>query len=605
MDTWKDLTASRFGDALHEGGADKRASLHDAIQDAVKPGMKLNICGMQARSSSAIYEICRQFAGTRPGFEYIASSIGNYMLTLMHLGLLKKAIVSFAGESYPTPGPSPVVKRALEAGECEIENWTMLTISQRLLGGAMGVPYFPTRSLTGSSIGEELKPNGDFIELPDPARPGETIGLMTSYTPDVSFVHAWAADKYGNAICYPPFGENTYGAMAAREGAVVTAEHIVPTSFIREHANLVRLPAPLVRSVSHVPWGCHPAGNYSRNIPEFEPFGNDYQFMKECRTASKTAEAFDDWIQEWILDVKDHGEYVAKLGEDRKRHLHFVATRDSWRPEIEAQSETLSANDPPNPIERMIVEASRMLAKRIIENEYTTVLSGVGQATLLAWLAAHDLQEDGRDVTLMAETGIYGHDPRPADPFVFNFRNLPTTTVLTDIFETLGLHTGGGSNRCIGTIGAAQVDRHANVNSTRTSDGRHLVGSGGANDIATAAQETIVLAQQRAGNFVDRVDYVTSPGKRIQVVVSTLGRYEKRGGADLILTGVFLDEGQTREEAIAAVRASCGWELAVSDDCEILGAPTERELTTLRLFDCERLFIGKTVEKAVASAAAK
>jgi acyl CoA:acetate/3-ketoacid CoA transferase beta subunit len=417
---------------------------------------------------------------------------------------------------------------------------------------------------------------------------------MTSYTPDLSFVHAWAADQYGNAICYPPFGENIYGALAAKAGVVVTAEHIVSTSFIRQHANLVRIPAAVVRSVSHVPWGCHPAGNYSRNIPEFEPFGNDYQFMKECRAAAKTAETFDDWIQEWILDVKDHGEYVAKLGEDRKRHLHFVATRDSWRPEIDAQEELLSSDEPPSAVERMIVEASRMLAKRIVENEYQTVLSGVGQATLLAWLAAHDLQEDGRDVTLMAETGIYGHDPRPADPFVFNFRNLPTTTVLTDIFETLGLHTGGGNNRCIGTIGAAQVDKHGNVNSTR-SKGRHIVGSGGANDIATAALETIVLAQQRPSSFVDEVEYITSPGEKIRVVVSTLGRFEKRGGDELRLTGVFLDDGQTQDEAVAAIQELCGWALEVADDCEALTPPTERELALLRLFDCERLFIGKAV----------
>ena len=95
-------------------------------------------------------------AGKDPEFEIITNSIGNTGLAPVHLGLVKKCVTSFAGESYPTPGPSKVVNRALEKG-LELENWSMLTIPQRLLGGCMGVPWFPTRSLAGSSIGAELK----------------------------------------------------------------------------------------------------------------------------------------------------------------------------------------------------------------------------------------------------------------------------------------------------------------------------------------------------------------------------------------------------------------------------------------------------------------
>ena len=64
--------------------------------------------------------------------------------------IAERAIVSFAGEGYPTPGPSPITARALARGRLELENWTMLTISQRLLAGAMGVPFLTTRSIAGS-----------------------------------------------------------------------------------------------------------------------------------------------------------------------------------------------------------------------------------------------------------------------------------------------------------------------------------------------------------------------------------------------------------------------------------------------------------------------
>lgn len=606
MAPWREVIERRI-QMLYDGPAteNKLTDLATAVRTGVRPRMKINPVALQARPNAVLYEVCRQFAGTKPEFELISSSIGSTSLIPVHLGLIKKAVVSFAGDSYPTPGPSPVVQRALDSGEFELENWTMLTISQRLLGGCMGVPYFPTRSLAGSSIGEELKPSGNFIEMPVPGDGGATFGLLRSYRPDISFVHAWAADVYGNAICFPPYGEGVYGALAAREGVILTADHIVPTDFIRQYAHLVRIPAAIVRTVSHVPYGAHPSGNFSQGIDRFRPYGNDYEFMIIARNASKTPEGFDQFIKEWILGTKDHAEYIAKLGRDHIEYLHRIAEPDSWREELEQFAEDLDTDRPASPVEAMIVHASRAVADRIKRHHLKTVLSGVGQATLMAWLAAHALRKEGIHFTMMAETGIYGHDPRPSDPFVFNYRNLPTTTVLTDIFETLGLHTGGAANRCLGTFGAGEIDKRGNVNSTRSADGGFIVGSGGANDIATAATMSVVIAQQRKQTFVDQVRYITSPGKRVDCVVSTMGRFEKRGGDEFILTGYFGDDGLDKEDAVREIKARCGWDLKVADDVAYLPPPTEEELALVRIFDPQRFFLGKPAERIAASVAAK
>jgi acyl CoA:acetate/3-ketoacid CoA transferase beta subunit len=469
----------------------------------------------------------------------------------------------------------------------------------------MGVPWFPTRSLTGSSIGDEQRERGNYRELDDPDRPGETYGLLKSYRPDLSFVHAWAADRAGNAIVHPPYGENVYGPLAAREGVVLTADHIVDTDFIRQHPSLVRIPSALVRSVSHVPYGCHPSGNFIQGIDAFRPYGNDYAFMREHRQAQKTRESYDEWVNKWIMDVEDQEAYLKQLGQDRIDYLHHIGTPKGWESEIEKFAADLDLDRPASPIEQMIVQAARLVATRMKERELKTVLSGVGQATLMAWLAAHDLRREGREITMMAETGIYGHDPRPADPFVFNFFNLHTTTVLTDIFETLGLHTGGAANQCMGTFGAGEIDRYGNVNSTRSADGSFIVGSGGANDIATAAQESIVVAQQRLQTFVNKVGYITSPGKRISAVVSTMGRFEKRGGDEFVLTGYFGLEGHSKEDAIREIKDRCGWELHVADGVAELPPATPEELALLRLFDPERFFLGKLAESVEVAVPAK
>lgn len=592
MSLWRDIVATRIS-KIHDGSADKRMALSEALRRFVRPGMKINPVTMQARPQAAMYELCRQYAGKRPGFEFISSALSGSYLQLAHLGLLRKAVVSFVGEGYPTPGPSPITRWALERGDFGIENWTMLTISQRLLAGAMGVPFLATRSIVGSSLAGENRAAGSYAEVPDPFEPGRMQGVVKAYNPDISFVHVWAADRAGNAVCFPPYQENVYGALAAREGVILTAQRIVSTDFIRRHSHLVRIPGEIVLSVSEAPYGSHPYGNYSAGIPELRAYANDYPFMKAHREAQESRERYDAWIREWILDVEDHEVYLAKLGEKRIHAIHRAAEPDSWQEELEQHAPALDAAGAAGSVEEMIVQAARELAARIARNGYRTVLAGAGQASLMCWLAAHSLREEGVEFALLAETGMYGYDPRPSDPFLTSYRNLPTCTLLTDVFEALGLHGCGGTNACAGAIGAGEIDRFGNVNSTRATTGDFLVGSGGANDIVTAAAETVVIAAQRVQTFVEKVSYVTSPGARIRCVISTLGRFEKLDGKELVLTGYFPAAGRNREEAVAEIRKRCGWDLQVAEKLEELAPASAEELAMLRVFDPERFFLGK------------
>ena len=592
MSRWRDIVERQIA-PVHDSGQDKRLPLAEAIRRHVRPGMKLNPCSLQSRPVAALYELCRQFAGTRPEFEFISSSLSGNYLQLVHLGLLKRAVVSFAGEGYPTPGPSPIIARALSRKELEIENWTMLTISQRLLAGAMGVPFLATRSIVGSSMAEDLGRTGAYAEIPDPFAPGRTQGVIRAYHPDVSFVHAWAADPAGNAVCFPPYQENVYGALAARDGVIVTAQRIVPTSFIRRYAQLVRIPAERVLAVSEVPFGSHPYGNYCRDVAEFTPYANDYDFMGEHRRVQDEESTYAEWVRRWILEVKNQDHYLERLGDQRLRKLFDLARPEAWRGELERHATAFDQPRAAGPIEEMIVQGARVIAERIAAKRYRTVLSGVGQAALMAWLAAHRVRQEGAEFGMVAEVGMYGHDPRPADPFLLNYWNLPTTTMLTDVFEALGLHGCGGTNQCLATVGAAQVDEYGNINSTFADNGQFIVGSGGANDIVTAARETIVVAAQRRQTFVKSVAYVTSPGTRVGCVVSTMGRFEKRGGETLLLTGYFRRPGASRDERVREIQQHCGWDLRVADDLAELAPPTPDELALLRVFDPERFFLGK------------
>ncbi|MGH2368689.1 MAG: CoA-transferase, partial [Chloroflexota bacterium] len=135
------------------------------------------------------------------------------------------------------------------------------------------------------------------------------VGYARALVPDVALMHAWVADRAGNVIIAPPMNENMYGAMAARNGAVVTVEKIVSTDFIRRHADLVRLPSQYVRAIVEAPHGNHPGGMYGMSVPELEGYAEDLEWILECRRAFRKPETADAWIKEWMLDLPDHAAY--------------------------------------------------------------------------------------------------------------------------------------------------------------------------------------------------------------------------------------------------------------------------------------------------------
>ena len=114
---------------------------------------------------------------------------------------------------------------------------------------------------------------------------------------------------------------------------------------------------------------------------------------------------------------------------------------------------------------------------------------------------------------LTAELGLWGYTPTPADPYIFNHRVFPGSPLLADASTVLGMVVGGPGTRTIACLGAAQVDRDGNLNSTLIPGGPFLVGSGGANDVASRAAACVVVALARPDRLVERVGFVTSPGR--------------------------------------------------------------------------------------------
>ena len=571
-------------------GPDKVATLEAAVRRLIEPWQTIYAGAAHGRPNALVRELVRQWWGRRPEWTLALTGMGSPWTALVLGGLVKRLITTFVGEGYPFPVPQPLIAKAILDGTLTVQNWTMLTMPLRVLAGAMGVPFMPTRSLLGSSMEEDNARDGDFLAADDPFDDGGRVGFVRALVPDVALFHAWAADRAGNVLSAAPLNENFYAAMAARRGAIVTVEKIVTTDFIRRHAGYVRLPGQYVAAVVEAPFGAHPSGMYGMNLPELEGYAEDPEFILETRRAFRKPETAEAWIKEWMLEIPDQAAYVAKLGYTRLMEVKGRADSDAWASELEMLEAQLGPDDRVNAAERMVVAAARLLSEKIRANGYRTYLAGVGNSNLAAWLSAYQLKAAGVDVELMAETGMLGYLPRPAEPFVFAFRNFPSSKMLTDIFHVMGIFMGGRQNRCIGSLAAGQIDKHGNINSTIVPGVTYITGSGGANDIASSAREVVVTLAQSRGRFVDKVPYVTAPGRRVSAVVSDFGVYEKTGEhAELRLTGVYADRPET--EAVQAARAACGWELEVAPALRRIEPPDLEELRLVRLFDPRRYFL--------------
>jgi len=570
--------------------ADRVMPLPEAVAKFIRPGMHLHIGHCFARPCAISQEIARQFWGKNPGFTISTLGFTGDLAALFAGGTLKKAIATFYGDSYPMPGPNPVYQKAFREGTVEMENWTILTFSLRLLAGAMGMEYIPASSLIGTTMEKENARDFFVMETPD----GETMGLARALRPDLALLHGWAADTAGNVVCSPPYAEGPTSARAAKEGALVTVERIVPPDFIKRYSHLVKIPSYLVRAVCPVPLGSHPAGMTNFGLEsEVTGYEVDRDFLIDFREQSRDEEKLQAWMDKWITGCADHDEYLERLGHEKIWHLKGKAAPDSWESELADAVPEMNAGAEYTPVEMMVAVGARVIAEKSRLNGYRTILAGVGASNLAAWLAYYNLMEQGYDCDLIAEVGFYGYSPQPAEPYIFNLRNVPQCRMLSDINDVLGSIVGAESNLCIGALGAGQVDRSGNVNSTQIPELKlYLVGSGGAADVAAGAKEVVILINHSSFRLVEKVPYVTCPGRRITTVITTRGIFEKVDG-ELVLTGYYPTEDGSPDSAVAAIRENCAWDVKVADDIARIEPPTIDELLCARMFDPRAFFLGK------------
>jgi acyl CoA:acetate/3-ketoacid CoA transferase alpha subunit len=561
-------------------GEGKLLSLDEAVGRYVRPRMKLHLAAGIGGPSAAICEILRQYSGKTPEFTLIQSTLSGHALNLVHCNLVKKLICSVCADISASGRPSRIIQRAYGDNTIQLENWSLCSLQQRLMAGALGVPFLPTRSVLGSSIASDNKES--FREMEDPFGSEEKVGIVEALNPDISIIHGCVGDLEGNIILSSPYGEDLWGPLASSNGVLATVEKIVPTEFIKKYSALVKIPGCVVNAVCVAPLGLHPFSLPNPGITDFDPYEKDIDFLNELHGASKSESTLDGWIKEWVTDCATHQHYLDKLGQGRITSLK-EKSKDSRSRVMSASIPQSESRKEIDSDEMMLIALSREIVNSVRTHGHRLILAGAGTRGIAAWLAYYQLKTEECEIELITGNGQIGYLPLPGESILSSEASVRSSKMLTDTITTQGVFVGGKNNKCLSVLGAIQIDKYGNINSTMTSTRQFLMGSGGAND-AMNAREVIVALDQSKDRFAEELPYITSRGKAVTTVVSTMGIFKKPSPQEeLHLVACFPSAQPTSvREKVKEVQDRCGWPLKLASQIKEISKPSQGELDLLR-----------------------
>jgi glutaconate CoA-transferase subunit B len=222
--------------------------------------------------------------------------------------------------------------------------------------------------------------------------------------------------------------------------------------------------------------------------------------------------------------------------------------------------------------EMMTIAAARKFCDRAV------CFVGVGLPSVAACVAR---AVHAPNMTLVYESGTIGAKPTKPPLSIADLELAETADFIVSVPEIFSYWLQGGRIDA-GFLGAAQIDRFGNVNSTvignYNSPKVRLPGAGGAPHIAANVRETIVIVRQTPKAFVDRLDFLTTARAHGRTtVVTDLGIMETHPVTrELILTSRHMGV------SVEQLREATGWALTVSENLAETPRPTDRELAVLR-----------------------
>ncbi len=562
----------------------------EAVSRFIKPGMHVGFGGFSlCRNAMSIsHEIIRQGIG-----ELHASSVNPaYGLDiLIGAGLVK--VVESGCLNMERLGLPRNFCRAVESGQLKSEDYEHLGMTLRYLAGALGLSFIPTKAGLGSDIAVYQALDTKKLEIGNCPFTGEKYLILPACTPDLAVIFVTKADEFGNAQIEGTSFADEFIAKASRQ-IMVVAEQIVSTDEIRDRPQDTVIPSYRVNAVVHEPWGAHPTSSPGH-------YDYDYEALQAYQKAARDPESFREYLQKYVYGVRSFPEYLDRaLTPSHMQSLRYDPRLGYSCSVAEVVTCGGFTGDLPDECTRneMMISAA---ARQIRDGEVAIVGTGLPMAATSLAMYTH-----APNLSYIVETGIGDLTPMHASLSVADTRLLGAArpSFARNILEALGFLVQKGLAD-LGFLGGAQIDMYGNLNATCVGDyckpKKRFPGSGGANPIASCAKRVLVIIRHEKRRFLERVEYVTSPG----YLTGGNSRWEAGllgGGPDKVITDlgimdfepeskrmrvISLHPGITREK----IQEETGFPLLFAPEVAVTPAPTAEELNIIRA-KIGRVYIG-------------
>ena len=207
----------------------------------------------------------------------------------------------------------PVVEQAIREGKVKAYEYSNVVMTNRIMAGAMGLPFLPVRSFGGT---DGFDHSGAKL-ITDPYT-GEPITIVPALNPDVALIHVHQADVYGNARIFGTGISHTEAAFASKK-VIISAEEIVDTNEIKRDPGRTTIPYYAVDAVVHLPFGAYPGEMQGR-------YASDMGHVIEVVGATMRG-FIDQYLEKYVNSVGSHAEMMDKLvGYQRMREIAARAT---------------------------------------------------------------------------------------------------------------------------------------------------------------------------------------------------------------------------------------------------------------------------------------
>ena len=304
----------------------KVTTLKEAIRSFVHSGDCIVFGGntTNRKPYAAVHEIIRQ--GIKDLY-IIGMCAGGDSDMLIGAGSCKAYINAYCANSGYT-NVCRRYKKYIQEGKVLVEDYTLDVLPTMVHAAALGLPFVPLKNMLGSDLAnkwgipENIREKDSKLHRKkliidrNPFRPDEVVCLVPTPEIDVAILHVQKASPDGIVRIEGGLLYDLDCAMAAKH-LIITCEELVESEELRREPHYNQIPSIVTDAVVVVPFGAHPS-------QVFNYYDYDREFLMMYDKMTRDDESFDEFLKEWVFDVKDHEQYLEKLGISRLMDLRVI-----------------------------------------------------------------------------------------------------------------------------------------------------------------------------------------------------------------------------------------------------------------------------------------